>query len=118
MKERTNPTKNKIGLREIAAESNVSVATVSRVLNGNSRVDPAIRDVVLQAAAKMNVDVSKRNKTKPWLSCSVIAPCYMRFTPESCWERRRIVPQMARIWSFFRTTIPRLFRGRNFICRR
>ena len=60
----TNPRKNKIGLREIAAESNVSVATVSRVLNGNSRVDPAIRDVVLQVAAKMKVDVSQRNKTK------------------------------------------------------
>jgi DNA-binding LacI/PurR family transcriptional regulator len=64
MKERTNPKKTRIGLREIAAESNVSVATVSRVLNGNSRVDPAIRDVVLKAAAKMKVDVSQRNKTK------------------------------------------------------
>jgi DNA-binding LacI/PurR family transcriptional regulator len=64
MKDRTNPRKNKIGLREIAAESNVSVATVSRVLNGNSRVDAAIREVVLRAAAKMNVDVTQRNKTK------------------------------------------------------
>jgi DNA-binding LacI/PurR family transcriptional regulator len=64
MKDSADTKKNKIGLREIAAESNVSVATVSRVMNGNSRVDPAIRDVVLQAAAKMNVDVSQRNKTK------------------------------------------------------
>jgi DNA-binding LacI/PurR family transcriptional regulator len=64
MKDRTDSSKNKIGLREIAAESNVSVATVSRVLNGNSRVDSAIREVVLKAAARMNVDVSQRNKTK------------------------------------------------------
>ena len=50
MKESTDPRKNKIGLREIAAEANVSVATVSRVLNGNNRVDPSIREVVLDAA--------------------------------------------------------------------
>lgn len=64
MKESTDPRKNKIGLREIAAEAKVSVATVSRVLNGNNRVDPSIREVVLDAAAKLNVDLSQRNKTK------------------------------------------------------
>ncbi len=64
MKESTDARKNKIGLREIATEANVSVATVSRVLNGNNRVDPAIREVVLDAAAKLNVDLSQRNKTK------------------------------------------------------
>ncbi|MHB1744182.1 MAG: LacI family DNA-binding transcriptional regulator [Acidobacteriaceae bacterium] len=64
MKKNADPGKNKIGLREIAAEANVSVATVSRVLNGNNRVDPAIREVVLDAAAKLNVDLSQRNKTK------------------------------------------------------
>lgn len=64
MKENADSRKNKIGLREIAAAANVSVATVSRVLNGNNRVDPAIREVVLDAAAKLNVDLSQRNKTK------------------------------------------------------
>jgi DNA-binding LacI/PurR family transcriptional regulator len=54
----------KIGLREIAATANVSIATVSRVLNGNNRVDPAIQAMVLQAAAKLDVDVSQRNKAK------------------------------------------------------
>jgi DNA-binding LacI/PurR family transcriptional regulator len=54
----------KIGLREIAAVAKVSVATVSRVLNGNNRVDPAIQTLVLQAAAKLDVDVSQRNKAK------------------------------------------------------
>lgn len=56
--------KNKIGLREIAAAAQVSVATVSRVLNGNSRVDPAIQEKVLAATAALDVDLSQRNKTK------------------------------------------------------
>ncbi len=62
--EKTNLRKGKIGLREIAAAAKVSVATVSRVLNGNNRVDPAIQKVVFETAAKMDVDLSQRNKTK------------------------------------------------------
>ncbi|MHB1938553.1 MAG: LacI family DNA-binding transcriptional regulator [Acidobacteriaceae bacterium] len=64
MKENGDAKKSKVGLREIASEARVSVATVSRVLNGNNRVDPAIREVVLEAAAKLHVDLSQRNKTK------------------------------------------------------
>jgi len=56
--------KQKTGLREIAATANVSIATVSRVLNGSNRVDPVIQKAVLQAAAKLNVDLLQRNKTK------------------------------------------------------
>jgi DNA-binding LacI/PurR family transcriptional regulator len=59
-----NPQDRKIGLREIAAVANVSVATVSRVLNGNNRVDPAIQALVLKAAAQLDVDLSQRNKAK------------------------------------------------------
>jgi DNA-binding LacI/PurR family transcriptional regulator len=54
----------KLGLREIAAEAKVSVATVSRVLNGNSRVSPDIQAMVLRAAAKLDFDPAQRNKTK------------------------------------------------------
>jgi DNA-binding LacI/PurR family transcriptional regulator len=56
--------KAKTGLKEIAAAANVSIATVSRVLNGNGRVDPAIQRNVMNAAAELNVDFSLRNKTK------------------------------------------------------
>jgi DNA-binding LacI/PurR family transcriptional regulator len=56
--------KTKLGLREIASAANVSVATVSRVLNGNSRVDPDMRKNVLAAAADLDIDFSQRNKTK------------------------------------------------------
>ena len=42
------PTKkDKVGLREIAAAANVSVATASRVLSGNTRVDRDIQKIVL-----------------------------------------------------------------------
>lgn len=58
------PRKRKVGLLEIASAAGVSVATVSRVLNGNNRVDPAIQKTVLEAARNLNVDLSQRNKTK------------------------------------------------------
>ena len=60
----TNSKRDRIGLREIANLAQVSVATVSRVLNGNTRVDPALQKTVLDAAAKLDIDVSSRNKTK------------------------------------------------------
>lgn len=56
--------KKKLGLREIASAANVSLATVSRVLNGNRGVAPAIQKSVLDAAAKLDVDPSQRHKTK------------------------------------------------------
>jgi DNA-binding LacI/PurR family transcriptional regulator len=58
------PRKSRYGLQKIAAAAQVSIATVSRVLNGNSTVDPAIRDSVLAAAAELDIDLSPRNKTK------------------------------------------------------
>jgi DNA-binding LacI/PurR family transcriptional regulator len=56
--------KTKIGLREIASAAKVSIATVSRVLNGNNRVDPEIQKLVLQEAKKLGVESSQRNKAK------------------------------------------------------
>jgi DNA-binding LacI/PurR family transcriptional regulator len=56
--------KSKLGLREIASAAQVSIATVSRVLNGSNRVDPAMRKNVLAAAAELDVDLTERNKTK------------------------------------------------------
>jgi DNA-binding LacI/PurR family transcriptional regulator len=56
--------KSKYGLRKIASAAHVSVATASRVLNGNNRVDPGLQSVVLDAAAKLGVDLSQRNRTK------------------------------------------------------
>jgi DNA-binding LacI/PurR family transcriptional regulator len=63
MKSEISPV-TKVGLREIAEAAQVSVATVSRVLNGNNRVDPAIQKAVIDAAANLRVDLTQRNKTK------------------------------------------------------
>jgi DNA-binding LacI/PurR family transcriptional regulator len=63
-KKQKTASKPKTGLREIAALANVSMATVSRVLNGSNRVDPAIQKAVLHAASSLKVDLSQRNKTK------------------------------------------------------
>jgi DNA-binding LacI/PurR family transcriptional regulator len=56
--------KGKVGLREIATAANVSISTVSRVLNGSNRVDATIQRAVLAAAAELDIDFSQRNKTK------------------------------------------------------
>ncbi len=61
---KNSPGEIKVGLREIASAAQVSIATVSRVLNGNNRVDPAIQKTVLDAAEGLGVDLSQRNKTK------------------------------------------------------
>lgn len=59
----TRTSKNgRLGLRDIASAANVSMATVSRVLSGSSRVDPAMRRLVLEAAAKLKINPMQRNK--------------------------------------------------------
>src|ERR1700733_5682786 len=60
----THPKKRKVGLREIASAANVSIATASRVLSGNSRVAPHIQRVVFEEAKKLGIDPSQQNKTK------------------------------------------------------
>jgi DNA-binding LacI/PurR family transcriptional regulator len=61
---KTRAKKAKIGLREIASAANVSVATASRVLSGNTRVARDIKKVVLEEARKLGIDPSQRSKTK------------------------------------------------------
>src|SRR3984885_4847834 len=60
----THPKKRKVGLREIASAANVSIATASRVLSGNSRVAPHIQRVVFEEAKKLGIDPTQQNKTK------------------------------------------------------
>ncbi len=61
---KTRVQKPKLRLQEIASAADVSVATVSRVLNGHSRVTTAMRESVLEAAAKLDFDPSQRKRTK------------------------------------------------------
>lgn len=55
-------SRKNLGLKAIASEANVSMATVSRVLSGNSSVDPAMRKLVLDAASKLKVNPLRRSK--------------------------------------------------------
>lgn len=61
---KTAPKNSKVSLRDIAGAANVSVATASRVLSGNTRVARDIQRSVLEAAKKLGVDPSSRSKTK------------------------------------------------------
>jgi DNA-binding LacI/PurR family transcriptional regulator len=56
--------KGKVGLRDIAEAAHVSMATASRVLNGNWRVDPKIQKVVIAEARKLGIDPMQRYKNK------------------------------------------------------
>jgi len=58
------PPKGKVGLREIAEAAHVSVATASRVMNGNGRVDAEIQKVVLAEARKLGINPAQRHKSK------------------------------------------------------
>lgn len=59
-----SPRRSKVGLREIASAANVSVATASRVLSGNSRVAQEIQKAVWKEAEKLGVDPAERNRNK------------------------------------------------------
>jgi DNA-binding LacI/PurR family transcriptional regulator len=61
---KSSSKKSKVGLREIASAAKVSVATASRVLSGNTRVDRDIQKIVLEQAKKLGIDPAQRNKTK------------------------------------------------------
>ncbi|MET0237337.1 MAG: LacI family DNA-binding transcriptional regulator [Kibdelosporangium sp.] len=64
------PDSRRASLRDIAAETGVSVATVSRVLNDHVNVAPRTRDLVLQA-----VERSKSGAAEPFKQRTVYVRC-------------------------------------------
>lgn len=54
--------RGKTTYQEVARCARVSVSTVSRVANSNSRVDPQIRERVVRAALKLGVELRGRSK--------------------------------------------------------
>src|SRR5579862_8997634 len=54
----------KLGLRQIAESAHVSLSTVSRVANGMATVDREIQRRVREAAARLGIDLSHRNKAR------------------------------------------------------
>jgi DNA-binding LacI/PurR family transcriptional regulator len=51
-------------IRDVAVQAKVSVATVSNVLNDKETVDPAIRELVLQAVERVGYARSARQQAQ------------------------------------------------------
>jgi DNA-binding LacI/PurR family transcriptional regulator len=60
-------------LHQVARAAKVSPATVSRVAAGNRAVDPAIRDRVHRAAAKLGIDLDERRHSKSRIIAFLLA---------------------------------------------
>jgi DNA-binding LacI/PurR family transcriptional regulator len=54
----------KTRIHEVAKEGGVSIATVSRVMNGSDSVTPELRERVMKAARKLNYNVEGKNKAR------------------------------------------------------
>ncbi|NDE12265.1 MAG: LacI family transcriptional regulator, partial [Actinobacteria bacterium] len=50
-----------VGIKEVAAEAGVSIATVSRALRGMQHVNPETRRKILDAAEKLNYPIPQGN---------------------------------------------------------
>lgn len=69
-------------IREVAKEAGVSIATVSRVINGNSSVAPELKSQVLAAIERCDYLPSVGRRT-----CDSVALLYVGpFTPESPYD--------------------------------
>lgn len=63
--QRKHPLKpQKVRLQDLARAAEVSVATVSRVINRTGRVAPDIQERVCRVAAELHVDLHRRKKTR------------------------------------------------------
>ena len=66
-------TGRRVTVRDIAAETGVSIATVSRVLNGHARVAPETRELVQRAAdrlgAQSGAGASRTSQGAIYLRC-------------------------------------------------
>ncbi|WP_218148340.1 LacI family DNA-binding transcriptional regulator [Lentzea xinjiangensis] len=63
MERQAENVKQRASLRDIAAETGVSIATVSRVLNDHVNVAPRTRDLVLQAVERRRRETPARTRT-------------------------------------------------------
>src|SRR5947209_9274118 len=57
-------SRKKITLQDVARAAKVSTATVSRVANGNSTVEPEIQKRVLVAARRLGLDLTSARKNR------------------------------------------------------
>src|SRR2546423_6704762 len=65
----------RVTVRDIAAHSGMSIATVSRVLNGQANVTPQTRDLVLQAAERLRTQRPGGRRPGPVTQGAVYLRC-------------------------------------------
>jgi LacI family transcriptional regulator len=81
------PDNRRASLRDIAAETGVSVATVSRVLNDHVNVAPRTRDLVLQAVERSKAPVATRTV---YVRCPYVLTDYFGLIVSSIAETLKI----------------------------
>lgn len=86
---RTENVKQRASLRAIAAETGVSVATVSRVLNDHVNVAPRTRDLVLQAVERRRQEVPVRTRTV-YVRCPYVLTDYFGLIVSSIAETLKL----------------------------
>ena len=74
--------KEKPTLVQIAQRAGVSIATVSRILNGTGQVTPATRKKVLQAIRELEYNSALNSLTPVYQTILVLVPDFVnRFAP-------------------------------------
>ena len=90
-------------LKEIAEKANVSVATVSHVINGTRPVSDALRKRVLEAMAELGVEVHisppKRDSSR--LIAMVIDDIFNPFLPKFLLQQRALLAPWVIIFFFY-----------------
>ncbi|WP_372494205.1 LacI family DNA-binding transcriptional regulator [Actinoallomurus purpureus] len=72
------PVRQRATVRQVAEETGLSIATVSRVLNGQNNVAPRTREVVLEAAGRLgHRPPHRRSPSSRTASVSCRVPCTM-----------------------------------------
>src|SRR5258708_17006119 len=73
----TRPAGRRVTVRDIAAETGVSIATVSRVLNDHAHVAPHTREMVRRAAERLGAPAPRRAVAGPvYLRCPYLLTHY------------------------------------------
>ncbi|NKE63368.1 LacI family transcriptional regulator, partial [Lentzea sp. PSKA42] len=81
--------KQRASLRDIAAETGVSIATVSRVLNDHVNVAPRTRDLVLQAVERRRQETPVRSRTV-YVRCPYVLTDYFGLIVSSIAETLKL----------------------------
>ncbi|MCX2951161.1 LacI family DNA-binding transcriptional regulator [Lentzea sp. NEAU-D7] len=89
MERKIEHVKQRASLRDIAAETGVSVATVSRVLNDHVNVAPRTRDLVLQAVERRRQETPARLRTV-YVRCPYVLTDYFGLIVSSIAETLKL----------------------------